>query len=58
MPEAQNFKVGAEGFDESEVDTERLLKARQVWISLITTWHGSDVGVYFNTQTMARSSSP
>ena len=38
---AQDVKVGADNFDCSQVNPETLQKAKQVWVSLITTARAS-----------------
>ena len=40
IPAAQDVKVGAENFDGSHVHSERLRKAKQVWVSLIINCKG------------------
>ena len=39
-PAAQHVKVGVDNFDSSQVNSETLRKAKQVWVSLITNCKG------------------
>lgn len=40
MPEIREMKVGAEGFEASEVNLVRLRKARQAWTSFVLSSKG------------------